>query len=241
VTLLAAILSRDIERVSNLLARKYLKAWAVGTSVVLGLMAGCVGHKPQTPLPEPTVPLPAGSLASRDVGVLPFTLVLAEDSLHWDAQLADHPKALAIADSLLLGFLTTRVPEVAWKSPARLWRSARGANDLPDDPHQLGVAILRQAPVGSYVPDPLRAQLRTLGAVAGGSYVLAPASLFFKADTTHREPGAGSRRLGTAELTLVLVDVRLGTISWRSVARGAGDDPWSAMNAALKTLTPGLP
>ncbi len=216
--------------------RKYLKA------LLLLAASACVGHKSQTPIPEPTVPLPAGSLASRDVGVMPFTLVLAEDSLHWDAHFTDHPKTLATADSLLLGFLTSRVPEVAWKSPARLWRSARGANDLPDDPHQLGVAILRQLPVGSYVPDPLRAQLRMLGAVAGGTYVLAPASLFFKVDTTKsREPGAGSRRMGTAELTMVLVDVRLGQVSWRSVARGNGEDPWSAVNAALKTLTPGLP
>jgi len=180
------------------------------------------------------VPLPAGSLASRDVGVLPFTLVLAEDSLHWDSHFTDHPKVLATADSILLGFLTSRVPEVAWKSPARMWRGARGANDLPDDPHQLGVAILRQLPVGSYVPDPLRAQLRMLGAVAGGTYVLAPASLFFKTDSANR-------RMGRAELTMVLVDVRLGQVSWRSVARGTGDEPWTAVNAALKTLTPGLP
>ena len=214
--------------------RKYLKAWDVGKWVAPLLVAACVGHKSQTPVPEPTVPLPAGSLASRDVGVMPFTLVLAEDSLHWDAHFTDHPKTLATADSLLLGFLTSRVPEVAWKSPARLWRSARGANDLPDDPHQLGVAILRQLPVGSYVPDPLRAQLRMLGAVAGGSYVLAPASLFFKTDSANR-------KMGKAELTMVLVDVRLGQVSWRSVARGTGEDPWSAVNAALKTLAPGLP
>jgi hypothetical protein len=216
------------------LNRKYLKAWDVGKWVAPLLVAACVGRKSQTPAPEPTVPLPAGSLAGRDVGVMPFTLVLAEDSLHWDAHFTDHPKTLATADSQLLGFLTSRVPEVAWKSPARLWRSARGANDLPDDPHQLGVAILRQIPVGSYVPDPLRAQLRMLGAVAGGSYVLAPASLFFKTDSANRT-------MGKAELTMVLVDVRLGQVSWRSVARGTGEDPWSAVNAALKTLTPGLP
>lgn len=220
--------------------RKYLKEMVVG-ALIVGALAACAGKKSQTPVPEPTVPLPAGSLASRDVGVMPFTLVLAEDSLHWDAHFTDHPRTLATADSLLLGFLTSRVPEVAWKSPARLWRSARGANDLPDDPHQLGVAILRQLPVGSYVPDPLRAQLRMLGAVAGGSYVLAPASLFFKVDTTTREGGGGRSRVGTAELTMVLVDVRLGQVSWRSVARGTGEDPWSAVNAALKTLTPGLP
>lgn len=215
--------------------RKYLKA------TLALVLAGCIGHKSQTPTPEPTVPLPAGSLASREVGVLPFTLVLSEDSLHWDAGLADHSKALATADSILLGFLTSRVPEVAWKSPAKLWRSARGANDLPDDTHQLGIAILRQAPVGAYVPDPLRAQLRTLGAVAGGSYVLAPASLFFKTDSSQQTAVRSQTRRGMAELTMVLVDVRLGTISWRSVARGTGDDPWTALNAALKTLTPGLP
>ena len=220
---------------------KHLKAWAAGAWVIGTLVAGCVGRKPQTPTPEATVPLPSATLAGRDVGILPFTLVLAEDSLHWEPQLADRPKVLATGDSILLGFLTSRVPEIAWKSPARLWRSARGANDLPDDPHQLGIAILRQLAVGSYVPDPLRAQLRTLGAVAGGSYVLAPASLFFKADTTHRESGVGGHPGGTAELTMVLVDVRLGTVSWRSVARGVGDDPWSALAHALKTLTPGMP
>lgn len=200
--------------------------------MVGALAAACVGHKSQTPTPEASAPFPSGTLAGRDVGVLPFTLVLADDSLHWEAQLADRPKTLAASDSILLGFLTSRIPEVAWKAPARLWRSARGANDLPDDPHQLGVAVLRQIAVGSYVPDPLRAQLRTLGAVAGGSYVLAPASLFFKLDSLHKK---------SAELTMVLVDVRLGTVSWRSVARGEGDDPWSAVSHALKTLTPGMP
>jgi hypothetical protein len=148
---------------------------------------------------------------------------------------------LATGDSLLLEFLTSRVPEIAWKSPARLWRGARGANDLPDDPHQLAIAILRQLAVGSYVPDPLRAQLRTLGAVAGGSYVLAPASLFFKVDSNQQTAVRSPASRATAELTMVLVDVRLGTVSWRSVARGVGDDPWSALAHALKTLTPGMP
>ncbi|HWZ27522.1 MAG TPA: hypothetical protein VNX15_03120 [Gemmatimonadales bacterium] len=218
-------------------------------ALVVGTLAACVGHKTQTPTPEATVPFPAGTLAGRDVGLLPFTLVLADDSLHWESQMADRPRVLAAGDSILLGFLTSRIPEVGWKAPARLWRSARGANDLPDDPHQLGVAILRRLAVGSYVPDPLRAQLRTLGAVAGGSYVLAPASLFFKVDSTRRESGVpkglpdgrGSRPNATAEVTLVLVDVRLGQVSWRSVARGEGDDPWSALAHALKTLTPGMP
>ena len=226
---------------SNPLAGKHLKAW-VAAAV---LASACAGHHTQGPAPEPTVPFPVQSLAGREVGLLPFTLILAEDSLHWDSRLADRPKVLATADSALLDFLSTRIPEISWKSPARIWRGARGANDLPDDPHQLGVALLRQLPVGAFVPDPLRAQLRTLGAVAGGTYVLAPAALFYKVDSTAgaagQAPAPGAARSATAELTLVIVDVRLGQVSWRSVARGTGDDPWSALSHAFKTLTPGMP
>ena len=216
------------------MAGKHLKTWMVAAV----LASGCGGHHLQSPVPEATVPFPVSGLAGRDVGVLPFTLILAEDSLHWEARLADRPKLLATADSTLLDFFTTRIPEISWKSPARIWRSARGANDLPDDPHQLGIAVLRQLAVGAFVPDPLRAQLRTLGAVAGGSYLLAPAALFYLADSVPAPAGGKQAR---AELTLVIVDVRLGQVSWRSVARGTGDDPWSALTKALKTLTPGMP
>ena len=38
-----------------------------------------------------------------------------------------------------------------------------------------------------------------------------------------------------------MVDVRLGRIDWRTIARGQGDDPWSALTRAVKNLTPGLP
>lgn len=204
--------------------------------VVVG--ASCHHPKSADLTPEPTVPFPVTSLAGRDIGVLPFTLVLAEDSLHWD-QMADRAKTLPAADSVLWSVLTTRITEISWKSPAHIWRSTRGATGLPDDPRQLGTSILRGVPVGGYVPDPLRAQLRTLGALAGGTFILAPAALFYtKAKTTGT---AAATRKAQAEVTLVLVDVRLGQVSWRSTARGEGDDPWTALTRALKTLTPGLP
>ncbi len=44
-----------------------------------------------------------------------------------------------------------------------------------------------------------------------------------------------------AELTVVIVDARLGRVSWRTVARGDGPDPWTALTRAIKVLTPGLP
>ena len=221
---------------TNPLKHKYLKVLVVGA---LALMVGASCHHPKTDLtPEATAPFPVSSLAGRDIGVLPFTLVLADDSLHWE-QLADRAKSLPAADSVLWASLTTRITEVPWKSPAHIWRSTRGATGMPDDPRQLGTSILRGVQVGGYVPDPLRAQLRTLGAVAGGTFILAPAALFF---TQAKDSGSVKRTgKGQAEVILVLVDVRLGQVSWRSAARGQGDDPWTALTHALKTLTPGLP
>jgi hypothetical protein len=52
---------------------------------------------------------------------------------------------------------------------------------------------------------------------------------------------AGPPGAGTAELTVVIVDVRTGRIGFRTVARGEGDDPWTALTRAVKSLTPGLP
>jgi hypothetical protein len=85
------------------------------------------------------------------------------------------------------------------------------------------------------VPDPLRSQLRTLSALAGsggGRYALIPAGLIFR-----RAVGA----VATAELTVVMVDVRTGRVGFRTVARGEGGDPWTALTRALKSLTPGVP
>jgi hypothetical protein len=47
--------------------------------------------------------------------------------------------------------------------------------------------------------------------------------------------------VATAELSIVMVDVRLGRVVWRTVARGEGADAWTALTAAVKGLTPGLP
>ena len=77
--------------------------------------------------------------------------------------------------------------------------------------------------------------------------MLVPAGLVYRRATS----GAGSvgaqhaaplpRGLATAELTIVMVDVRTGRVGFRTVARGEGDDPWTALTRAVKSLTPGLP
>ncbi len=180
--------------------------------------------------------------------MLPLTLVAAEDSLHWEAVLGERRVVLAKSDSIIGTLLQQRAPEVTWVLPDELRRVARRAPGIAPSPDQMGTAILfhqtKQEP--EMVPDPLRGQLRTLAAlVGGGRYALVPAGL------TYRRAAPGSvgaqhaaplpHALATAELTVVLADVRTGRVGFRTVARGEGDDPWTALTRAVKSLTPGLP
>src|SRR2546425_4652134 len=102
----------------------------------------------------------------------------------------------------------------------------------------MGPGIRRARNIPS-VRDPRRGELRTLVALGGngGRYAFVPAALVFR--RSGGQPGGG--HVGTAELSVVLVDVRLGRGGFRTGARGDGDDPWSALTRAVKSLTPGLP
>ena len=73
--------------------------------------------------------------------------------------------------------------------------------------------------------------MRSLTGAVGDRLSLVPASLLFFLE----EDGTGR-----AELTVVLADVRLGDIWWRSVVTGTGADPWTALRKALETLAPVL-
>jgi len=142
---------------------------------------------------------------------------------------------------------------VTWVLPDELRRVARRAPGIAPSPDQMGTAILfhqsKQDP--EMVPDPLRGQLRTLAAlVGGGRYALVPAGLTFRrtggrvdgrSDSQRPTARPPDRQAATAELTVVLADVRTGRVGFRTVARGEGDDPWTALTRAVKSLTPGLP
>jgi hypothetical protein len=204
------------------------------------------GRQSETPVPAPTLPLPTTGIAGQPVGILPLTLVAAEDTLHWTAQIGDRRAALARSDSIIGALLEARAPEVPWVLPEQMRRAAHRASGVATDPDRMATAILRAESI-TVVPDPLRSQLRTLAAVAGsgGRYVLVPAALVYR-----RTVGRSDSRTvyptdtvpsGTAELSVVLVDVRTGQVGFRTVARGEGDDPWTALERAVKSLTPGLP
>ena len=166
-------------------------------------------------------------------------LVAAEEALQWDSLIGDRRATLSRCDSIIATLLAARAPEVIWVPPAELRHVARRAPGIAADPDQLGTPFLRASNIVD-VPDPLRYELRTLMGLVGGRYVMVPAGLVFRVAS----PGATPRRppaLATAELSVVLIDSRIGKIGWRTIAHGEGDDPWTALTRAVKSLTPGLP
>jgi len=199
------------------------------------LLAACGGKKSDhPPAPAPTAPLPTAGLAGQKVSVLPLTLAAAEDTLHWDALIADRRATLDRSDSIIATLLAAREPEVTWVGPVELRRVARRAAGIAAEPDQMGTSFLRAETLID-VPDPLRYQLRTLVALAGGRFALVPAGLVYR-----HAPGSPAG-VATAELSIVLIDARVGKVGWRTVARGEGLDPWTALTRAVKSLTPGLP
>jgi len=215
--------------VTKLLQGKYF--------LVLLAVLSCGGKKKvdDKPAPEnlpPTAPLPTAGLAGQRVALTPLTLVGAEDSLHLDSLVNNRRATLNKSDSIIGALLTARAPEVTWIGPEELRHTARRAPGVATDPDQMGTAFLRAERLID-VPDPLRYQLRTLVGLAGGRYAMIPGGLVFR-----RRPG---RTDVTAELSIVMVDTRVGRVGWRTVARADADDPWSALIKAVKNLTPGVP
>jgi len=205
--------------------------------VLLLALVACGGKKSsRQPEPLPTAPLPTAGLAGQRVALTPLGLVGAEDTLHWDALIADRRNALDKSDSIISTLLVARAPEVTWVPPAELRRIARRAPGIVTDPDQMGTPFLRGERIVN-VPDPLRSQLRTLLGLVGGRYALIPAGLVFRKAPTSASPHPNA----LAELSVVLIDTRIGRVGWRTTARGEGDDAWTALTRAVKNLTPGLP
>jgi len=210
--------------------------------LVIGVwcLAACGGKKSsQTPTPTPTAPLPTAGLAGERVALTPLALVAAEEALRWDSLIGTRRTTLDKSDSIIAALLGARAPEVTWVGPGELRHIARRAPGIAPDPDQMGTPFLRASNIVD-VPDPLRYQLRTLMGLVGGRYVLVPAGLVFRV-ASPGPAGRGSPAVATAELSVVLIDSRIGKIGWRTTARGEGDDPWTALTRAVKSLTPGLP
>ena len=179
----------------------------------------------------PPLPVPTQGLAGQQVPLIPLTLLAIDPAAENDSLFApyrDRRPALLRADSLIGEAFEARGPEVKWVLPPALRKVARRAPGIVDDPDQMGQALLR-SPKLKDVPDPLRASLRKLTAVAGGRVVMVPAALGFS-----RGPDGRPH----AELSLVAADTRSGKVLWRSLAIGSGATPDAALTAALDAVLP---
>lgn len=174
-----------------------------------------------------TQPIVTAAIAGQGVAILPFTMLIVEPELEPGTVVGDRVTLLRWADSLLLEGAQSRAPEVQWIAPQELRKLARRGAGLLPDPDQMGQSIMRSWSLNS-VPDPLRSNLRRMTAMAGGwRYVLIPASLIFRPDTT----GALS-----ADLSILLADTRTGKVVWRSVAKGAGGTQDQVLGKAIATV-----
>ena len=179
----------------------------------------------------PIIPVPTEGLAGQQVGLVPLTLVATDPAFQSDTlfdRYRDRRTTLSWADSLIGDAFVGRAPEVKWVLPPALRKIARRAPGLVDDPDQMGQALLRSPKIRD-VPDPLRASLRNLMAVAGGRVVMVPAALGFTREADGRV---------RAELSLVAADTRSGKVVWRSIALGDGPTPAAALTAALDAVLP---
>lgn len=237
-----------LRAVINPLRDKHLNPVSRRAAACLVAALACSRGTAPTTTPAPAAPLPTFVIAAQQVGITPLTLIALDDSLHWQALVGERRAALAKGDSVIGSLLKARAPEVQWLLPDDLRRAARRAPGMAPDPDRMGTAILLRPPGPlATVPDPLRSELRTLAALVGsggGRYVLVPAAVVFRRPRPSGDAPAAAalpQGVGTAELTVALVDVRTGRVGFHTVARGEGDDPWTALTRAVKSLTPGLP
>ena len=222
------------------MTRRFTKLLQANYFLILVASLSCGGKKSDhQPTPAPTAPLPTAGLAGQRVALTPLALVAAEEALRWDSLIGNRRTTLDKSDSIIATLLGARAPEVTWVGPAELRHIARRAPGIAADPDQMGTPFLRASNIID-IPDPLRSQLRTLMGLAGGRYVLVPAGLVFRVASPGAAP-RGSPAAASAELSVVLIDSRVGKVGWRTIAHGEGDDPWIALTRAVKSLTPGLP
>lgn len=199
----------------------------------LAVLLSACGHRAEpAPKPEQIVNLPfsTNALAGQTLTVVPLALLAADSATEADPLFADHQRALQWLDSLIGKALTERAPEVIWKLPPELRKIARRAPGFAPDPDRMGQGMMRDQGL-KVVPDPFRAALRNLTALAGGRFALVPAAAVFVHDPLGGE---------STELLLVLVDSREATVLWRTRAVGHGATARAALDAALDHVLPAM-
>ncbi len=201
---------------------------------LLALVGGCATPRGRAPVPTEKLllPLPTHVLAGSTIPLFPSTHFTVDSATGWASQLGDRRVVLDRIDSILAAGSKERAPEVEWVKVDVVRKAAREAPGLLTNPDQLATSTLRTHALTT-IPEPLRAQLRQLVAVAaGGRYALIPVSVAFTHGGTAEEPQ------NYADFTIVLTDVRVGAVSWSNTMRGSGRTPWEALATAVRIMFP---
>ena len=194
---------------------------------VFAAACGSPAQNTRTP-PPPVAPLPGGAISGQSVPVWPVVSIQVDTSLHWQEMIGNRRQAMDKADSILFQILREVRNMVVWVPPAEVRRAAEKAPGILVSPDQMATGLLLTHAMAR-VPDQLAIQLRQVTAVAtGGRYAAIPTRIAFV---------RGPSGYGRAELSLALVDVRLGAVSWSATGKGLGQDPWDALTRAVRELT----
>jgi hypothetical protein len=181
-----------------------------------------------TPTTTPLQRFPTQALVGAQVAVFPLNFVTYDSTLSLDSVFVSG-RGRQRVDSILAAALRQFGWEVRWVMPDSLRLAARKAPGLLANPDDLATSRLRVYTLQT-VPEPLRAQLRTLtGAVTGGRHALVPAGL----DISRQPDGRY-----VADFSIALADVRVGAVGWSNTLRGVGDDVWTAVTSATRLLFP---
>jgi hypothetical protein len=187
-------------------------AAALGSSILVVLLAACSHSKP----PAPSNPVPEvllAGIAGQALLVTPVQTIRVAPELAWPS-LTKPADLLSTLDRALADTLRDRVRNPQWVFADALIASAKANPTYATDPHLLSIQSLRspRLEVGQRLAEPLASQLRTMLALQDGRLILIPVELRFE-----KQPTGMAR----AVLHLVLVDPRRSDVSWFGDVAGA--------------------
>lgn len=194
------------------------------TVLVVGLLVGCGGGKPQT-APEPAEHSLA-NLAAQHIALLPTYAVHVVPGLTWGSigRPSDVQKTL---DADLAAALDEHSIHKTWIYPSDLEQSYKRNPTYATDPSTLAEEPLRspRLELEQRLPEPFASQLRTLVALHDDvRYALAPVELRLE------KAGTGGRGV----LRVVLLDARLSKVTW------IGEFASDTLNAYSPAITAGI-
>ncbi len=172
------------------------------------------------------------ALSGQIVAVTPITFIGADSSMKGDSALAlyhNRVAGLRHFDSLFGDYLTGTLLETKWVLPAELRLISLRSSGFFPDPDLMGQGAMRNPGIKKKVPEPLQSKLRAISGVTNARAVIIPAGVVFNRDSTG---------MLQADVSVVLVDPRLGDIKYRTISRGKGVTADASLRAAFAVMVP---